>query len=165
MCYEEKDYGLDRLNGIKVKALGRLCDESWQLAEVYVEDGAGIERLLRIVESERSEWDGFSFEVSTVDSIDDVIWEELQTRREWALVRLFYDEFEYKSVDEKGRDGRLEGIAEITGQPTQIYREYMALLYQVDESLVPDSWKCMVETYPKFVDDRTLEHMRKSIRK
>jgi len=163
MCYEEENHDLATFDGVKVKVLGQLNESLWQIADVYVEDGNGIELLMKIAESARSDWDDLSYEVSTVGSIDSVIQDELHKRRKWALVRVFYDEFKYKCLDEKGRHERLKGIADITGQPTQIDREYMALLYQVDESLVPDDWKRFVDTYPQILDDRDYEQMRKCV--
>lgn len=163
MCYDEMDYSLDSFNGVKVSVKGVLGDESYNVADVYIEDGSGVERLVKLLESERGEWDSFGFGVQTVTSIDMVIYDEMQHRRIEALVGLFFDQFEYKCIDEKGVEERLNGIAEVTGNRAQIGRQYMALLYQVDESLVPDDWKRIVEDHPRLVDERRLEIMRKYV--
>ena len=164
MCYEEENHDLATFDGVKVKVLGQLGDSISQIADVYVDDGAGIERLVNLIESEKGEWDGFTYEVTTVDSIDSVIYDELQDRRHAALVRVFLDEFEYKTLDEEGRNARLHGIADVTGEPTQIYRQYAALLYQIDESLVSEDTKRLVETHPPIIDERWAAQLRKSIK-
>ena len=161
--YDGRDYALDEFNGVKVSVRGHLGDEYWQLAEVYVEDGCGIERLLRLVEAERSEWDDFSFGVQTVTSIDDVVLDRLRSMRTWALVRVFDDEFVYRCIDESQRDERLEGIALVAGGSTQIGREYLKLVSQVDESLVPEEYKNLVETTPPIIDHDQAERLRRAV--
>ena len=165
MCYDEKNYELDSFNGVKVRISGILGDESWRVADVYIEDGAGVERLVKLVESERSEWDGFNYSIETVTSIDDVIYDELQERRKHALIRVFLDEFEYKTLDEAGRDAKLEGIAEITGGSSHIHSQYARLLYQIDESLVSESTREFAKGYPPIIDENWAAHLRKRVEK
>lgn len=165
MCYEENDYSLDSFDGIRVKVMGSIEGKLHQIADVFIEDGTGIDLLVRLVEYSRSDWEDISYEVSTVRSIDDVVYDEIQGRQTSAFVRLFLDEFEYGEFDEKARYERLQGIAEITGGSTQISRRYMGFLYQIDKSLVPDGWEGLVEHYPPFVDERQLKELRKSLDK
>ena len=164
MCYEEENHDLATFDGVKVKVLGQLGDSISQIADVYVDDGAGIERLVNLIESEKGEWDGFTYEVTTVDSIDSVIYDELQDRRRNALVRVFLDEFEYKTLDEKERDAKLDGIAEVAGDSAHIHSHYARLLYQIDESLVSEETREFAECYPPIIDERWAAQLRKSIK-
>lgn len=164
MCgYDDKDYTLDSFDGIKVNVRGYLGDEYWQLAEVYVEDGCGIERLLRLVEAERGEWDDFSFGVQTVTSVDDVVLDRLRSMRTWALVRVFDDEFCYRCIDEEARRHRLEGIALVTGDWTHIGWQYAKLVSQVDETLLPEEDREFAKSHPPIIDHDQAERLRKAV--
>lgn len=161
MCYEDKDFSLDSFNGVKVSVRGQVGDETFGIADVYIEDGSGIERLIKLVESERGKWDGFTYSVETVKSVDDVILEEFDHRRGAALKSLFLDEYEYCHLDEDAVNERLEGIAYVTGRAPWIRSEYLALKCQVDESLVPESKRAFHRSYPSmFKHDAQLERFR-----
>lgn len=165
MCYDDKDYTLDSFNGIKVSVKGTIGDESYRIADVYIEDGSGVERLVKLLDSERQEWVDFNYSVETVTSIDDVVYDELQNRRRSALVRTFLDEFEFKCIDSAARDARLDGIAEVAGDKSHIHTQYAALLYQIDESLVSEETRRWVETYPPIIDEDWASHLRKCVEK
>ena len=161
--YDDKDYTLDSFDGIKVSVRGHLGDEYWQLAEVYVKDGCGIERLLKLVDAERDEWDSFSFGVQTVASVDDVVLDRLDDRRASALVRVFDDEFCYRCIDEETRRHRLEGIALVTGDWTHIGWQYAKLVSQVDETLLPEEDREFAKSHPPIISDFQAECLRKAV--
>lgn len=164
MCYDELDYTLESFDGVKVSVKGRLDDELYRIADVYIDDGAGIERLINLLNSERDEWNGFSFGIETVKPIDYVIDESRRSMERHALVGLFLDEFEYECVTEKERVERLQGIGMALNCTSHIFWRYSALVAQVDEELLPEEKREFAKTHPPIIDDNWAEQLRKSIK-
>ena len=162
------EYSIESFGGFKVGIQGQIGDEVWRVADIYIEDGEGIVRLLGFVSAERANWDSFLFEFDTAEPFDEFMQREHRKMNMDsevdALVRVFMSEYEYKSIGESERREQLEGISLVTGD-RYVHSRYMALVCQIDESLVPEDSLEHARTYPHMIPEYQAEALRRSINK